>query len=426
MTLFAIACALLLAITLLALLRPLLRRAAPPASAADESRSALALLREQLAELDAERAAGTLSDEQHALARSDLERRVLEEAGGPRALPQPAHRTVAAALVIALALPVLAVGLYARLGNPAALDPQARAAPDIGGVTVADVGAMVDKLAQRMEAQPDDPDGWAILARSYVALQRLPDALRAFARAVALRPDDAQLLADYADVLGAQNNQSLAGEPTRLIERALKADPGNLKALALAGSAAYERGDTRVAIGYWQRAREQVPGGSEFAAGLDASLAEAQSRLGASAGPTAAAAVPTPPTTQPTTAPITAPGDAAGATLRGRVSLSPALAAQVQPGDTVFVFARPAEGPRMPLAIVRRSASELPFEFTLDDSTAMAPGMQLSRFPQVVVVARVSRSGQATPQTGDLTGQSAVLAPGGGGAITITIDQRQP
>jgi cytochrome c-type biogenesis protein CcmH len=299
---------------------------------------------------------------------------------------------------------------------------------------------MVEQLAQRMEANPGDPEGWAILARSYMAMQRLPDALRAFGRAVALRPDDAQLLVDYADVMAVAQGRDLAGEPTRLVERALQADPTNLKALALAGTAAFQRGDHAGAVAYWTRARDQVGPNSEYTAGIDAGIADARAAAAAAGkplpagapaaagpGPATAAAPPTAAATAAApAAPPAATAAGAAAPIRGRLRLDPALAAQVQPGDTLFIFARAAEGSRMPLAIQRRSAGELPLEFSLDDSMAMTPEMSVSRFPSVVVSARISRSGQATPQSGDLVGQSAPVAPGSPALLDIVIDQRQP
>ena len=207
----------------------------------------------------------------------------------------------------------------------------------------------------------------------------------AFTRALQLSPDDAQILADQADVMAMLQGRKLEGEPLRLVERALKNNPSNLKALALAGTAAFERKDFAGAIKYWGLARAVAPPDSEFAQGLERGLAEARAAAGGSA--TAA---------RPAAAPDAAPTVAAAGvgSISGRVSLSPALAARVAAGDTVFVFARAAEGPRMPLAILKRSVGELPLSFTLDDSMAMTPEFKLSKFPSVVVGARVSKSGK--------------------------------
>ena len=404
MTAFYLGAAALLLAACAFVLWPLLRAGRRPTQADGNSASNLAVLREQQALLDADLAAARIDAAQHLAARTELERRVLEEDAegvGIEAAPRSSRATLLA-VALGLAVPLAAVGLYARLGNTAGLVPQAAAQPP---VTEADVVAMVEKLAQRMQAQPDDATGWLMLGRSYAALQRFPEAVKAYARAVALTPNDAQLLVDYADVLAAVA-QSAAGEPTRLITRALQIEPGNLKALALAGSAAFERKDFAAAIAYWTQARTAAPAGGEFAQGLDSSLAEA--RAAAAAAGTGA------------------PANAAGAEqLAGRVSLAPALAARVAADDTVFIYARAAEGPRMPLAIQRRKVRELPITFTLDDSMAMAPEMKLSKFGSVIVEARVSKSGNAMPQAGDLRGQLGPLKPGSAG-LALLIDGVQP
>jgi cytochrome c-type biogenesis protein CcmH len=205
--------------------------------------------------------------------------------------------------------------------------------------------------------------------------------------------------------------RSATGEPLKLIERALRLDPKNLKALALAGSAAFEAGDFAAASRHWGNALALAPAGSALSTGLERSLEAARtgtgdSQAGSRSPPSGSAA-------------------AAAGSVSGVVSLSPALAARLAPGDTVYIFARAAQGARMPLAILRRQAGELPIRFTLDDSLAMSPEMRLSGQTQVMVGARVSRSGQALPQSGDLIGQAGPVAVGTAG-VALTIDSVQP
>lgn len=420
MSLFWILSAALLLAVLAALLWPLLRT--PRAGAPDSAGANLRVLREQLTELDKEAAAGSLLPEQYAAARAELERRVLDESTSAE-LPLPARPARASALLLTLALPMLALVLYAVLGNPQGFDPLLN--KSASQATEQDVETLVERLAQRMQEQPGDPEGWVLLGRSYAAMQRFGPASEAYARAVALLPDNPHLLADYADALAMTQDSRLDGEPMALIQRALASDPDHLKALALAGSAAMQRGDFRAAVDHWTHARRVAPPDSPFIAGLDESLNEARSAAGlpqagavagamTGAAPAAQGSMPTP--AQPS-------AGAKAASLRVQVSLAPALAARVQPGDTVFVYARAAEGPRMPLAIARHKASELPLAVTLDDSMAMTPQMRLSAFDRVVVEARVSRSGDATPQAGDLEGQSQPLSPHGAAAVTLRIDR---
>ena len=426
----------------------------------------LAILREQLAQIDAELATGSITPAQHAQVKTEIERRALDEDAGAESAAQgpPQHpaarvsasrpagaaaaqaqvmasRATRTAVLVGLGVPLLALGLYGILGTPQAVMASRDATGKPGGeVTQAQVEVMVAQLAQRLENapadQPADPKGWEMLARTYAAMQRFPEADKAYARATALAPNNAQLLADHADVLAMLQGQSAIGAPEKLIERALKIDPKNLKALALAGSIAFERKDFSAATNYWAQARQLAPPGSEFAKGLDRSLEAAQA---AGSGPRQATANPA---ANATTRTAGSTGRAAGSapdgpdvaakqeaavpiggtrastsiastpsSITGVVSLSPALATKVAPDDTVFIFARAAEGPRMPLAILRRKASELPISFTLDDSTAMSPEMKLSKFAQVVVGARISKSGNAMPQPGDLVGQAGPLKP---------------
>ncbi len=340
--------------------------------------------------------------------------------------PRVAGAARKTALWTGLSVPVFALVVYGFLGNFDALSPRPLAAGPDAEVTNEQVAAMVETLAKRMEGRPDDPVGWTLLANAYGAMQRFPEASRAYARAIELSPNNAELLADRADVLAMMQGRSLAGEPTRLAERALLLDPNNLKALALAGSGAFERKEFAKAVGYWSKARQLAPPGSDFAAGLDNSLTEARALAAGSAtgSATVPAAASAPVAISSATAVVAAPG-AASAVVSGRVSLAAALTARAAPTDTVFIFARAAEGPRMPLAIVKRQVSELPFSFTLDDSMAMSPEMRLSKFANVVVGARISKSGQATPASGDLTGQSMPLKLGGR-PIELVIDSVQP
>ena len=414
MTVFWIAATAFVIVALLFLLPPLATRRRR-SWAVDGAGSNLSVLRDQLAELDREQAAGSISTEQHVLARSELERRVLEEtrvqAQGGR--PDSALKS---ALLLGTGIPLFAVTLYLYLGNMQALAPQAAttAEPEVAdSVTAQQIEEMVNGLARKLEAQPDDAQGWVMLGRSYAALQRFDDASRAYGRAANLLPNDAQLLVDYADVLAMAHGRNVEGEPWRLVQKALEIDPANLKALALAGSVAFERKDFAAAIAYWQKAAQQAPPDNEFARALEGSLKEARALAQGGQKPPAG-----------TDTAVAARGHETTA-ISGRVVLSPALAARVAPGDTVFIYARAADGPRMPVAILKRSARELPISFSLDDSLAMAPEMKLSKFTSVVVGTRVSKSGEAMPRPGDLQGQAGPINVGSRD-VEIVIDKVVP
>lgn len=270
----AVFAALLAAFALVLLVGPLLRAPQPPA-AFDERSGNLRVLREQLAQLDAEHAAGLLDALQHRRARAEIERRALEEdVDGADPTRGPAAPPRATVWALAVALPLFALVVYLRLGAPEAVRAPVAAAAE-HGPSAQEIDAMVARLAERLEANPDDGPGWAMLARSYAALERYPQAAEAYAQAARLLAPDAGLLADYADAL-AMAQQSLAGDPTRLVERALALDPGHLKALALAGSAALQRQDYAAAKRYWQAALRQVEPGSEQAQALERNIAVAE------------------------------------------------------------------------------------------------------------------------------------------------------
>ena len=386
----------------------------------------LDILKEQLASLDAELAAGSIDAARHRVARIDIERRVLEEetqAPTTTLATRPTSHSPATLALLCAGIAAGAFGLYGALGNPAGLNvasepPPAAAADDVSPEAMQTMLAEMEKRLDHQPAQPNDLQGWTMLARSYAALQMFDKAGNAFARASALAPDDAQLIADHADVLAMAQGQQTSGEPARLIAKALQLDPNNLKALALAGSVAFERKDYAEAARQWRKARDIAPAGSEFANGLDRSLAEARSAGGLgdsdASTPTAASTA----TTSP--AATSNPGR-----ITGQVQLAPALAAKVAPGDTLFIFARAAQGPRMPLAILRLPVGTWPVKFQLDDSQAMSPDLKLSKFDNVIVGARISRSGNAMPQPGDLAGQGSAVSSSANG-VTVTIDSVQP
>jgi cytochrome c-type biogenesis protein CcmH len=436
MTIFWISSALLMALAL-ALVLPTLLKGSPSTPQRNEAETArqatLTILRDQMAQLNADLAAGTLDAEQHRASSAEIERRVIEETAAVEASVATASpragsgKPWATVVVIALAIPLLATFGYEHLGNPAAIDaPPAEAAPALAdGVTNDQVDVLVKQLAERMKSNPDDLEGWTLLARTYAAMQKFPEAAQAFERATALSPNDASLLADRADVMAVLQGQRAAGEPAKLIARALELDPKNLKALALAGSVAFEAAEYDKAIFYWKQARELAAPASDFANNLDQGIKDAQVAKGeppSTALVQAPAAAPATPATEQATAPAAA---STGVRVSGRVSLSPQLAAKAAPGDTVFIFARAVEGPRMPLAIQRKTVADLPIDFTLDDSMAMSPAMKLSNFPRVVVGARISKSGNAMPSPGDLSGQLSDVKVGAEG-LQIVIDSVQP
>ena len=382
----------------------------------------LALLREQRARLEAELADGSLSRDEYSQAQNELARRVLLESAPVERNGPAAPRSVSA-VVLLLAVPVLAVGLYAYLGEPDAVRYEAELARSQGDVSNEDLDAMVRQMTQQLESKPPgqavDAPAWEMLARAHASRQRYADADKAYQRALELTPDNPNLLADRADLLSLLQGQSADGEPMRLVNRALALDPGHPKALALAGSAAYGRQDFVAAQAFWQRARQRAEPGSPFAQGLESSLEAARAGIASQPGGTARLAAQALPKSDPVPVASGHPG------VRGQITLSPGLQAKLAPGDTLFVFARAVQGPRMPLAVLRVPATVGPVAFALDDSQAMTPDHRISLHEQVVVEARISRAGQALPQSGDLQGSSGPVA-SNSAQLQINIDSVVP
>ena len=260
---------------------PLLGRSRSQDSAT-RSEVNLSIYRDQLHELDADLAAGTLSKEQYQGARSELEGRVLDDSGTAEAVHPPSSGGRNWAIAAVIAVPILTVVLYLMLGKPAGLDSQHQTtlANQSQEVTQEQINAMVEGLAQKLKTKPDDVEGWAMLGRSYVQLRRYGDASAAYARATALLPNNAQLLADYADVLAMNNGRSMQGEPEKIIQQALAADPNNIKALALAGTAAFQRKEYGKAVEEWQKLLKLVPADSQIARQIDANISQIQGLAG--------------------------------------------------------------------------------------------------------------------------------------------------
>jgi cytochrome c-type biogenesis protein CcmH len=302
-------------------------------------------------------------------------------------------------------------------GEPAATADQAAA----HSTENAQIEAMVAKLAERLKSKPDDADGWAMLGRSYTSQGKNTEALAAYKKALDLRPQDAQAMADYADSLALSNNRTLDGEPARLIMEAVKIDPSNVKALALAGTVMFNKADYPGAVAYWENAIKVSDPAGEFAKQIQGAIAEARQRGGmppAADAPVAAgapAASPFAAAPEQAAAPGAAPAAAGKEAITGRVTLKAELKGQVGPDDTVFIFARAPTGSKMPLAILRKKVSDLPLDFKLDDSLAMSPAARLSSAGQVVVGARISKTGNAMPAPGDLQVLSAPVAIGAQG-----------
>jgi len=369
----------------------------------------IAVLRDQLSDIEDQRKAGLLDSKVFVEEQAELERRALEDGAAGR--PSSAYSTgrkLRLAVVLGLALPALVVGLYLFLGAPEALKPPPAA--DAAGnhaLSPQQIQAMADKLAERLQSNPDDGDGWLMLGRSYAVLGRYPESAAAFGRATMILKPDPNTLADYADIMAMAQGRRLSGEPEKIIARALSIDPRHIKALALSGSAAFERGDFSNAVQRWRTILTLVPPDSSVAQSIGKSIADAERRMGLG-------------TAQATGQPLAPPVASGSASISGTVVLAPGLTGKTPANGTLFVFARATDGSRIPLAMARVNPATLPYSFKLDDSMSMAPNVRLSSAKSVVIGARVSGSGEALAKPGDFEGFSAPVAVGASGVV-VTI-----
>lgn len=310
------------------------------------------------------------------------------------------------AWTLGIALPLLAVSLYLLLGRPAALDPAAETAQ-------LSIPEMVARLERRLKSNPEDVQGWRMLARSYSVLENYAAARDAYGEIYKREPGNVLAILDYAEATARASGNDIVGRPAELIDEALQHDPAHPRGLILKGVALFQQDDPAGAVRMWQTVIAQPEVDQETRTVVQGLIDQARQLAGASAPPE-------------TVAPAPAAAARSSAAVTVELSLAPQFAAAVSPEDTVFVFAQAATGPKMPLAVARRRVGELPLKLVLDDSSAMTQGMNLSAFNQVIVSARVSKSGNATAASGDLQGKSAVLDPAKKPSITLVIDTKLP
>lgn len=413
MVLFMLLAAAMVAVALAFVLAPLLRHARE--GSADPSARRLRALDEALA-------SGVIDDDEYRAKRAAL-------ATSPQTM-RPSRAGSIALLFTALLLPAAALALYRLVGAPQALDPANLAADTESASPHGDRGPEMEQaiamLAERLKQKPDDVEGWALLARAYQAMGRGDDALDTYRHAHGLAKDNAAISVEYAQALAlAAPGHRIDGEARALLDEVVKADASNQRALWLLGISDYQGERYDAAIARWKTLLPLLDPASDVATSVKKQIAEAEARRDGKAPPEEALASTA--SAKPSAGqPAAAAADANAPKLTVQVALDPSLKNALDPDATLFVFARAASGPPMPLAIQRLKASQLPLTVTLDESMGMLPTMKLSMFPQVIVGARVSKSGNAMPQSGDLQTLSAPLDVHRSEPLALTIDQRVP
>jgi len=379
-----------------------LLRERKPVTQASQAKANAKVYRDQILDLDREHDSGHISDQEWQQSRDELSLRLLEDTS---AVDDPAAKAekpaMWTAVVLALALPLGSMGLYMWVGQPEALNPLALKTPD--QVDPKDLVKMAQTLAEKLQAKPDNLQGWVMLGRTYRTLENFDAALNAYDSALKLSADD-DLKLERIEIIAMQRRGQFEGEPWNVIREILQRDPQHFGALLTAGSASFAEGKFADALKYWEQARKPLDANNPDLEGLESAIAAVRERLGM-------------PPTKAT------PAAASGLNVTGQVNLSASLKSKASPNDVVFIYATPANGDRMPLAIFKTTVSQLPLNFTLDDSTAMTPDRKLSAAGEVMVKVRVSKSGNAMPQSGDLSGSLGPVKVGAKGLKLEIKDQ---
>jgi len=376
----------------------------------------VAVFKQRVRELEQEQDNGLISVEQLSAMKQDLERTLLAEAqavaGGSKIstldIP-PDWKTAGALLVL---VPAIAIGMYYHLGQPGIIEALRLAAVHGSGSEaeqMASITSMVDKLAQRLQNNPDDAEGWSMLARSYKVMGRFNDAVTAYEHLYSLTGDEPGVLLQYADALASANGNRLSGKPAELIQQALKLSPDNTMGLWLAGMVAREQGDNQTALAYWQRLLPLLQNDADSYQEVTQLIHTTEKDLGMKESE------------------INSPGSAAVPVAAGdkgikvKVMLAAELTGKASPEDALFVYARATSGPPMPLAAVRKQVKDLPLELTLDDTMAMMPSLKISGYESVRINARISKSGTPTESSGDLVAEAVAATPGQAQPVELSI-----
>lgn len=397
-SLFWTLAALCVAVALAFVLPPLLRKKAAAAKVARRDIN-IAVYRDQLQELSADRDSGLLAEDQFQTARKELEARLAEDAltpNGDKVAPAQGARIWGFSL--AAIIPASVFGLYVLLGAPMALTASSEAQANPNAVKGEhDIMQLIQKVEEKARANPNDAQAWTILAKTYAAVGHWPEALKTYEKAIKLRPDDAAVMSGYAEALAISGNRVLKGKPMELVLKALEKNPDDLKALELAGIGNFQERNYAQAAYYFKRLHKQLPADAPYAQDILEAQKEAN-RLarGVMTGMDNLA---------------DQGASAAAATISGKLDIAPALKAKLGAKDVVFLFARAGEaGP--PVAAIRASAGQFPLAFELNDSMAMNPENRLSNFKTVSLTARVAKSGDLKGVPGDLEGALKVVKVG--------------
>ena len=393
MTMFLVPAVLLLILVMVLLLRPFIFPAKVEATSRRQMNAAI--YREELDKLEVERASGLIQADDYDISHAEMRQRLFQDTNeeDDRSVMGSTKKTIIGLCVFIV---LLSSGLYFYLGEaPGVIASNAEQPLSREGVD-----KMVAEFAAKMEKDPSNLKGWAMLARSYRILGRNEDAAKAYERAGSFIDTDPQLLSEYADVLATNANGNFAGKPLMLINQALKLDPNNLMALWLSGTASYTSGNYKAAVQTWEKLVNQIPPGTDEARSLEGSIAEARIKAGL---------------------PSVSPSVVSGQSISGKIELSSDLKSRIKSGDIVMVIAR-KPGERMPVAVLKTTITDFPMSFSLNDSLAMNPSAPLSQLAEASIEVRISKTGMAKPEAGDLISNPQIVKVGANN-VRLLIDQ---
>jgi len=418
MTSFWIVAAVMVAVALTFLAPTLLGR--KRLSSQDRSDQNVQIARERLNELESEFGRGALSEADYERARQELELALLNDVEDelPSNEKDPLTASPITLALLIVLVPLFTILLYVELGKPEVMQTAAKSeatAPSphasTGDQAAPNIDELLGRLEEKLKANPDDAQGWYMLGRSYMSLGRYAEATTALGRAYELVGDQPTVMLSYADALAMSQGGKISGKAFELIKKALVLSPNDPTALWLAGLGYQEQGDYERAVGYWRQLEPMIADNPESLSEVRRLIANAEQQLGYSVKAEPAEITPAP---------------ASSVSISVQVDISPTLRNQANPSDTVFIFARAASGPPMPLAVVRKLVSDLPVTVTLDDSMAMMPQMKLSSFTDVNIGARISKSGNAMPQSGDLKSADTPINTAKDKTVALSIDSIVP
>ena len=416
---FWVICGLLILVALIIVLPSLLSKEAP--KDIDRKKINRAVFEKKLQELENDRNNDLIDEAQYEIAKTDLERSLIDDIEKQEDIVLKTENKILP-IIIVIALPIAAVVTYLQINNGLqSLDPefQKQMTAQQSSGQMGSVEEAIAQLEARLKVEPENVEGWQMLGRSYLVTKRFDDAATAYAKANEISNGaNPNVLISYGEALGFAAGNQFDSQIAALFEKALTIDPDNERGLWYAGMAAFQLNDYQTSIKHWEKLIQTVPDDqADVKSALLKYLNDAKQKAGIEI-------VESQETLQ--VEPNNQANQVNQSKITVNVMLSDALLKKTVNSDTLFIYARAVNGPKVPLALVKLTAEDLPTTVTLDDSVSMMPSMTLSSMEQVEVIARISKSGQAIMQSGDFFGSVKPVNTGQSETIDVVISELAP